>query len=171
MGRKVRANAEARRIAAELGLGRPVRAWRRRSKVTEWVLALGFLIGLPGITAVLAVTAELREQISVPEFVALGTVLALPAVIAFRGHWPVLYEFEAGVANVSSYRRVVTVVRWADLASVSEDTFLDEDDHEHFRGYLLRDHAGNTVDIGKRTRQLVARAERVLAARLGQPAP
>jgi hypothetical protein len=75
------------------------------------------------------------------------------------------------VANVSSYRRVVTVVRWADLASVSEDTFLDEDDHEHFRGYLLRDHAGNTVDIGKRTRQLVARAERVLAARLGQPAP
>jgi hypothetical protein len=49
----------------------------------------------------------------------------------------VLHEFEAGVANVSRHRRRVSVVRWADLAAVTEDMFQDE----------------------------VARAEQVLAAR------
>lgn len=87
-----------------------------------------------------------------------------------RGRRPVLYEFEAGVANVSSYRRRVTLVRWSDLAEVGEDIGTDQEGEEHFHGYLLKDHAGNTVYIGKRTHKLKARAERILAARLSERA-
>ncbi len=161
-GRKARANAEARRIAAEFGLGRHVKAWRRGSKVTEWALACGFLIGLPVVTATLALTAR-GQPASLPvlDYVALGMVLSLPTVIGWRHRWLVLYEFEAGLASVSRYRRRVTVLRWADLAAVREDTGQDQDGDWHFYGYLLEDHAGNKVAIGKRAPELLARAEQV----------
>jgi hypothetical protein len=169
-GQKVRANAEARQIAAEFGLGRPVKVWRRRSKATEWVLGLGFLIGLPVVLALLPLATHHGAQQRLPVWyaVALGTVVALPMVIAVRSGPPVLYEFEGGVANVSTYRRRVTVVRWAELSSVSEDTYWDEG-VQRSHGYLLRDRAGRTVKLGKRARELAARAERLLAARLSQP--
>jgi hypothetical protein len=79
--------------------------------------------------------------------------MALPAVMALRLR-PALHEFEAGLARVSFYRRRVTVVRWADLAAVSEDIGTDQDGDEHFHGYLLHDHAGNTVEIPGRRRAL-----------------
>jgi hypothetical protein len=104
-----------------------------------------------------------------PGLVALGTVMALPVVLVLRLR-PTLHEFEAGVASVSVYRRQVTVVRWADLAAVSEDKGQDQDGDWHFHGYLLHDHAGNTVGIGKRAPLLLARAEQVLAARPSQHA-
>jgi hypothetical protein len=88
-------------------------------------------------------------------------------VIGLRS-WPLLHEFEAGLATVSRYRRRVTVLRWADLASVDEDHATDQDGDWHFYGYVLSDHAGNTVALGRRA--LVARAEQVLAARLSRPA-
>ena len=60
---------EARRIAAEFGLGRHVKAWRRGSKVTEWALAYGFLIGLPVVTAMLALTARGQSaSLPVPDY-------------------------------------------------------------------------------------------------------
>ena len=172
-GTKVRADAEAQRIAAEFGLGRHVRVWRRGwSKLAARVLVFGFVIGLPVITVVLALTANAQPasaSLPVPELVALGTVMALPAVMALRLR-PTLHEFEAGLASVSFHRRRVTVVRWADLAAVSEDTGKDQDGDEHFYGYLLHDHAGNTVEIGKRDHELLARARQILAARPSRPA-
>jgi hypothetical protein len=170
-GRTGRANAEAHRIAAEFGLGRPVKVWRRGSKAVEWALACGFLIGLPVTTVLLVLTANEKSGTwPLPYFVALGVVLALPAVIGWRGQWPVLYEFEAGLANVTRYRRRVTVMRWADLAAVTEDIGQDQDGDWHFYGYLLEDHAGNTVEIGERAPALIARAQHVLAARLSRSA-
>ena len=71
---------------------------------------------------------------------------------------------------MSTHRRRVTVVRWADLAALSEHRGRDQDGDEHFYGYLLEDHAGNMVEIGKRAHGLRARAEQVLAARLSGPA-
>lgn len=163
-----RANAEARRIAAEFGLGRHVRVWRRGwSKGAARVLVFGFLIGLPAVTAVLALTADAQSEsasLPVPGLVALGVVMSLPAVMASRPR-PTLHEFEAGLATVSFYRRHVTVVRWADLAAVNEDIGQDQDGDWHFYGYLLQDDAGNTVDISKRARELRTRAEQVLATR------
>jgi hypothetical protein len=53
---------------------------------------------------------------------------------------------------------------------VREDTGQDQDGDWHFYGYLLDDHAGNTVALGKRAPELLARAEQVLAARLKRPA-
>jgi len=135
------------------------------------VLGLGFLIGLPTVTAVLALTANPQTEsasLPVPDLVALGTVMALPVVLALRLR-PTLHEFEAGLASVSVYRRQVTVVRWADLAAVGEDIGQDQDGDSHFHGYLLQDHAGNTVHIGKRAPQLLARAEQILAARPSRP--
>ena len=171
-GGKVRADAEARRIAAEFGLGRHVKVWRRGwSKAAVMVLGWGFLAGLPAVTAVLALSASAQSESApfpVPDLVALGTVMALPAVLGLRLR-PTLHEFEAGLASVSVYRRRVTVVRWADLAAVSEDTGQDQDGDWHFYGYLLHDHAGNTVHIGKHAPQLLARAEQVLTARPGEP--
>jgi len=61
------------------------------------------------------------------DYVALGVVLSLPAVIGWRHRWLVLYEFEAGLASVGRYRRRVTVLRWADLAAVREDTGQDQE--------------------------------------------
>lgn len=165
-GRAGRANAEARRIAAEFGLGRPVKVWRRGSKTVEWALACGFLIGLPVITVLLALTAnDEPETWPVPYFAALGVIMALPAVIGWRCQWPPLYEFEAGLANVTRYRRRVTVLRWADLAAVTEDIGQDHDGDWRLHGYLLEDHAGNMVEIGDRAPALIARAEQALAAR------
>lgn len=160
----------ADRIGAEFGLGRHVRVWRRGwSKVAGRALVFGFLIGLPVVTAVLALTANARSaSLPVPDLAALGVVMLLPAVMALRLR-PTLHEFEAGLASVSFYRRRVTVVRWADLASVSEDIGEDQDGDEHFYGYLLQDRAGNTVQIGKRARELLAWAEQVLAARPSRP--
>jgi hypothetical protein len=172
-GGKVRPGAEAQRIAAEFGLGRHLKVWRRGwSKAAAMVLGLGFLTGLPAVTAVLALTANAQTQsgsFPVPDLVALGTVMALPVVLVLRLR-PTLHEFEAGLASVSVYRRQVSVVRWADLAAVTKDIGQDQDGDWHFHGYLLHDHAGNTVDIGKRAPLLLARAEQVLAARPGQPA-
>jgi hypothetical protein len=172
-GGKVRVDAEAQRIAAEFGLGRHVKVWRRGwSKVAGMALGFGFLAGLPVITAVLALTVSTQSEsasLPVPDLVALGTIMALPAVLVLRMR-PTLHEFKAGVASVSVYRRRVTVVRWADLAAVSKDTGQDQDGDWHFYGYLLEDHAGNTVHIGKRAPQLLARAEQVLAARPSRPA-
>lgn len=163
---KVRAGAEAHRIAAEYGLGRHVKVWRRGSKLVEQALLLGFLIGLPVVTAMLAVTARWQSASFEPQYaVALGVVMSLPAVIGWRSQWPVLHEFEGGMANVSRHRRRVSVVRWADLAAVSEDFVEDEDGRWHSRGYVLTDRAGNTVQLGKRAPELVARAEQSLAAR------
>jgi hypothetical protein len=169
-GRTVRADAEAQQIAAEFGLGRHVKVWRRGSKVIDRVVLFGFLIGLPVIAALLLV--EAHEQVAwfeVPYFTAFGVVMSLPVVIGLRS-WPVLHEFEAGVANVSRYRRRVSVVRWADLSSVREDLWQDEDGVVRSSGYVLQDRAGNTVKLGKRAPELAARAEQILAARLSRPA-
>lgn len=70
---------------------------------------------------------------------------------------------------MTTYRRRVTLVRWAELSSVSEDIYWDEG-VQRSHGYLLCDRAGRTVNLGKRARELAARAERVLATRLIQPA-
>ena len=51
---------------------------------------------------------------------------------------------------MSTHKRRVTVVRWADLAALSEHRGRDQDGDEHFYGYLLQDHAGNTVESGNR---------------------
>jgi hypothetical protein len=168
----VAGHAEARRIAAEFGLGRHVKVWRRGwSRAAGLVLGFGFLIGLPAVTAMLALTARAQsDSFKTPYAVALAVVMSLPAVIGWRAQWPVLHEFEGGLANVSRHRRRVSVVRWADLAAVSEDFFADEDGRWHSRGYVLTDRAGNTVQLGKRAPELVARAEQVLAARLRRPA-
>ncbi len=81
-GRKVRADAEEQRIAADFGLGRHVKVWWRGSKVTERVLLFGFLIGLPVIAALLPLAAhEQFASFQVPYFAAMGTVMSLPAVI------------------------------------------------------------------------------------------
>ena len=55
-------------------------------------------------------------------------------------------------------------------SKTSERAFRDQDGDEHFYGYLLQDHAGNTVELGKRAHELRAGAEQVLAARLSRPA-
>jgi hypothetical protein len=163
-GRTVRSDAEARRIAAEFGLGRHVKVWRRGSKVTERALLLAFLIGLPVVTVMLVLTASQQmTSFKLPYAVALGVVMSLPAVIGWRSQWPVLHEFEGGLANVSRHRRQVSVVRWSDLAAVAEDWFEDEDGRWHSRGYVLEDRAGHTVELGKRAPELVARAHEVLA--------
>lgn len=133
------------------------------------VLGLGFVIGLPGVTAVLAETANPRtESASLPVagLVALGTVLVLPVVLMSRLQ-PTLHEFDAGLASVSVYRRRVTVVRWADLAAVSRDIGEDSGGGWYFYGYLFQDHAGNAVHIGRRGSLLLAKAEQVLAGRPG----
>jgi hypothetical protein len=77
-------------------------------------LLFGFLIGLPVVTVMLALTA--RDQMTsfkLPYAVAMGVVISLPVVIGWRSQWPVLHEFEDGLANVSRHRRRVSVVRWA----------------------------------------------------------
>src|SRR5262252_8983678 len=58
-GGQVRWGAEAPRSAAEFGLGRHVKVWRRGwSRAAAMVLGLGFLVGLPAVTAALALTAS-----------------------------------------------------------------------------------------------------------------
>jgi hypothetical protein len=170
-GRRVRPHAEAQRIAAEYRLGRHLKVWRRRlPTVMLWSLIFGFLIGLPGITAVLALRANAHvETLSVPDDIALAVILSLPLLIAL-GSRTALHEFEAGLADVSPYRRRVTVVRWADLSAVTKDIGQDQDGDWHFYGYLLHDCAGNEIAIGKRRRALRARAEQILAARPSRPA-
>ena len=170
-GRKAGAHAEVHRIAAEFGLGRHVKVWRRGwSKTMERVLLFGFVIGLPLVTAMLALTANPKSAtLPMPDIVALGAVLLLPVVFALRSR-PTLHEFEGGLASVSTHKRRVTVVRWADLAALSEHRGRDQDGDEHFYGYLLQDHAGNTVEIGKGAQELRARAEQILATRLSRPA-
>jgi hypothetical protein len=119
---------------------------------------------MESVAAVLALTAnDQSASLPVPDLAALGVVLSLPLFIAL-GSREALHEFEAGLASVSPYRRRVTVVRWADLSAVKEDIGQDQDGDWHFYGYLLQDHAGNEVAIGKRRRELVARAERILAS-------
>ena len=170
-GRKAGAHAEVQRIADEFGLGRHIKVWRRGwSKTTERVLLFGFVIGLPLVTAMLALTANPKSAtLPMPDIVALGVVMSLPALFVLRSR-PTLHEFEGGLASVTTHKRRVTVVRWADLAALSEHRGRDQDGDEHFYGYLLQDHAGNTVEIGKRAHELRARAEQIVAARLSRPA-
>lgn len=129
-------------------------------------MVVGFWIGLPVALALLPVgVQEPSGRFKIWYWVFFGVVVWLPVVIALRSRRPVLYEFEAGLANVSRYRRRVTVVRWADLASVSEDTHQDQDGDWHFHGWLLHDRAGNSVTVGRRARVLADRAEQIVAAR------
>jgi len=126
-------------------------------------MALGFLIGFPVVLALLPVgLQEPSGRFRIWYWVVFGVVVWLPVVIALRSRRTVLYEFEAGLANVSRYRRRVTVLRWADLASVSEDSTQDQEGDWHFHGWLLHDHAGNSVTVGKRARALKVRAEQML---------
>jgi hypothetical protein len=168
-GRRARAGAEAERIGAEFGLGRHVKAWWRGPKVVEWALVWGFLIDLPVSIVVAEVTATGPSgRLSVPAIGMLLVVIALPVVIASRT-WPVVHEFEAGVATVTRYRRRVSVLRWADLVSVDQPVSIDEDGKERVYGYVLRGRAGNALKVGKLP-GLADRAEQVLAGRLSRPA-
>ena len=168
-GRRVRAGAEAERIGAEFGLGRHVKAWRRGPKVVEWGLAWGFLIGLPISAILFFVTANkppgLLHGLAIGAF---AVAMALPVVIGLRT-WPVVHEYEAGIATVTRYRRRVSVLRWDDLAAVEQPVSTDEDGKATVYDHVLRDRAGNTIKVGKLPR-LADRAQQVVASRLNPPA-
>jgi hypothetical protein len=174
-GRTVQAGTEAERIGAEFGLGTHVKTWRRGSKALEWAIADVVLIGMPATLVLGCIGGVLRPHGSSsadPLEMAAASVwsMAMMAlmVVAWRTRYPVLYEFEAGLANVTRYRRrVKSVLRWADLASVHQNSHETEDGKTVYDDYVLSDLKGNEV-VGC-SRKLACRAEQVLAARRGWP--
>ena len=174
-GRKDAVDAEGRRIGAELGLGDCEGTWKwsqaKRRVVFGWIAIIfggGGTIG--GILSINQPGASLQEVLQgftpVIGLLGLGVVLvAIPERV--RRVW--LFQYEGGVAQVTDRRRV-SVVRWADLASMSM-TILRGYDEEYVGSWALRDHAGNVVGMDKHIDQdaynkIFNRAEQVLTGRL-----
>ena len=177
---KARAAAEGQRIGAEYSLGGRIEAWNG-SKLKGRVIA-GWIIIVLAFFAVIGVFQQKSHQLagSAPQDtagllaeIAIVLAVAVPmAVIPPRTKRLWLHHYQEGLAQVTGRRRV-SVIRWADLASMSLSVKQGYDD-EFIGGCVLRDHAGNEVTVDDRiglnvSKQIAGRAEQVLVGRLVGP--
>jgi hypothetical protein len=169
--RKAEADAEGRRIGAELGLGECLGTWDG-SKLTGRVV-----FGLVLITlAVVALIGALTPLGGPGAKGGLGGILVFLAVgvplVAFPRRTRVLlvHRYEAGLAKVTGRERSVWVMRWDDLASMSLSVVAGYDE-DYVDRCELRDHAGGVIAVDKKAGAgLVARkAEQALAGHLAGP--
>ena len=175
VGGKGSADAAGRRIGAELGLGEYLGADdRSKSRMHERIAAGVLLVIMPWYAAVITGIRFLlspgwdpaagRLSGTVIFVIGLGIGTPLMAMLVRKREWLWLYSYEGGFAQVTGRRRM-SVVRWAELASMSVSVVQGYED-EYVAGCVLRDHAGNAVTVGV---GLIGRAEQILTGRLVGP--
>jgi hypothetical protein len=159
--------AEGDRVAADFGLGRRRDAWSRRKRPASWggglilllvvVIASAFVLPTPLPGLVFGILA------------AVFALLALIAVSAIAAGWESwqerLFEYDSGIALFADRAAEPTVLRWADLASLSLRVVTSYESHS-LSSCVLRDSAGRTVTVegafGLAVDKIAARAELVL---------
>jgi hypothetical protein len=158
--------AEGDRVAADFGLGRRRDAWSRRKRPASW--------GSGGILLLIVVFTSwvLFTPLPGPVFEILAAVFALLALLAVaqlaagRGSWQErLFEYDSGIALFADRAAEPTVLRWADLASLSLRVVTSYESHS-LSSCVLRDSAGQTITVegafGLAVDKITARAELAL---------
>jgi hypothetical protein len=173
--KQAEADAQGRRLGAELALGqhlgsRDGSAHKARF-IVGWVMT-GLAISF-GVFIYLPLRASPVSQLSTG-ILAVIVIMLVVGVTLMRmpgnKRYAFLHHYEAGLAEVTDGR--VSVVRWADLASMSLRVVQGYDD-ESITACVLRDNAGNEVTADGRFAGacdlVTRRAEQVLTGRLVGP--
>jgi len=170
---------QGQQIGADFGLGQCLHTWDG-SRLKRRVWLGGELIGITALAGIgwLASAhdpAIARQETSgaVGGFIIAAAIGMLLVMIPQRRRLRWLHQYEAGMAEVVGYQRQVSVVRWADLASMSLGV-VEGEDGPWLSDCMLRDHAGNVVAMDRRfgdaaREMVIGRAKQVLAGRLAAP--
>jgi hypothetical protein len=164
------------RVRGEWGLGECLGSWGgsqlKGRVVLGWVLVgLGALGGVGMLTEMHeSAPARYQDSGAIGGIVIVVAAGALLLAIPWRRRLWWLFLHEAGVAEVTGYRQRASVVRWADLASMTLG-IGDGESHDYISGCTVRDHAGRDVTVDKRFgasawEAVAAQAGQVLADRL-----
>ena len=180
------ATARGRAIGMEHGLGEHLRAWDGTHLKSRAGCGSVLIVIATGGGIIPAVVAVLRPGMSGQEPWYLGwtigfLLIGLPMLASPRHNVQWLHQYEAGLAEVTS-GGPVTVLRWADLASLTSSICHGSEDQFNYPdSYTLRDIAGHVITVGTSPGQysrrfarheldpLLDQAERVLADRLAVP--
>jgi hypothetical protein len=174
--KQAEADAQGRRLGAELALGQHLGSWDGSQKKARFIV--GWVMTGLAISSGLFIYLPLRAS---PAGGASTGVLGVIVILLVIGvsllrmpgntRYASLHHYDGGLAEVTDGR--VCVVRWAGLASMSLRVVQGYDD-ESIVACVLRDHPGNEVTadgrFGPGTCDLVVRrAEQVLTGRLLGP--